>query len=340
MAALTHIDDDRGRFAGLAAVLLAVFAFVLLARNEDWKAGVDLLVTGIPAALVLTAAIARRRHEGPPPGWISAMLVAGFALSTVALFSLADLLGANTDDLESSTVTWIAVLLAAGFAFIALRRDSAICTLLAAAAAVVAVVAAVDWIFSPEGTTTIRYVLLVEGIVLLAAGIALYRRRGGHIGDDRQIGGDRHAGAAGHHGGWRHGVVLTVLSGLVIVTLALTFAQDFLTPIFGGEDESIGEVAWGWELVVLVFGLALAAFAAVTREPGPGYAAALLLLTFVTLAAAGDGFVGWPLVLLVLVVAAIAGAVARPRGRARRDADAGAAAAARPGPDDPHEVRL
>ena len=337
MAALTHIDDDRGRFAGLAAILLAVFAFVLLARNEDWKAGVDLLVTGIPAALVLAVAVARRRHAGPPPGWISAMLVAGFALSTVALFSLADLFGANTDDLDSSTATWIAAVLAAGYALIALRRDSAICTLLAAAAAVVAGVAAVDWIFSPETTSTFRYVLLVEGIVLLAAGIALWRRRGRGAGDDRHLGGDRHGADGRHVGGGRHGVVLTVLAGLVIFALAVTFVEDFFTPFFGGEGESAREVAWGWELVVLVFGLALAAFAAVTREPGPGYAAALLLATFVALAAVGEDFVGWPLVLLVLLAAAIAGAVVAPRGGAGSD---GGGVAARPGPDEPHEVRL
>jgi peptidoglycan/LPS O-acetylase OafA/YrhL len=314
MAALTHIDDDRGRFAGLAAILLAVFAYALLSRFEDWKSGVDLLVTGIPAVVVLAVAIAHRRHAGPPPGWISAMLVAGFALSTVALFSLADVLGANTDDVESSTVTWIAVVLALGFGFIARRRSSAICTLLAAAAAVVAIVAAVDWAFSPESPSTFRYVLLVLGIVLLAAGVAVYRDRG------------------------RHGVVLVVLSGLVILVMIVTFAQELIAPIFGDGGDAPGGIAWGWELAVLAFGIALAAFAVHTREPGPGYAAAILLSTFTALAAAGDGFVGWPLVLLVLLAAAIAGAVAGPRiGGGTRG---GGAVAARPGPDEPHEVRL
>lgn len=340
MGALTHIDDDRGRFAGLAAILLALLAFVLLARNEDWKAGVDLLVTGIPAALVLAAAVAPPRRDGPPRGWVSAMLVAGFALSAVALISLADVLGANTDDLDSSTATWIAAVLAAGFAFIALRRDSAICTLFAAAAAVVAVLAAIDWIFSPDGVSTFRYVLLVEGVALFAAGVALYRRRGRHGHDDRYAGDDGRTGDDRHTGGGRHGVVLTVLAGIVIFSLIVTFAQDFITPFFGGDDEGgSGGIAWGWELVALATGLALAAFAAYTREPGPGYAAALLLLAFVTLAAAGDGFVGWPLVLLVLLAAAIAGAVLAPRG----GGGAGGAHEARPtrpGPDEPHEVRL
>ena len=154
MAALTRLDDDRGRFAALAAVLVAVFVSSLLTRNEDLGAGVDLLLTGVPAALALAVALARPREAGPPPGWVSALLVVGFVLSTGALFSLADVLGADTSDAASSTVTWIALVLGGAFGFVAVRRNSAVWTFLAAVSLVVAVVAAVDWIFSPESATT------------------------------------------------------------------------------------------------------------------------------------------------------------------------------------------
>lgn len=291
MPDFSRIDDERGRFAGLAAVLLAVFVFALIARNEDWGAFVDLLFFGIPAAAVVAPAYLIPAREGPPPGWLSTMLVAAFALTAGMWLSLADLLGANVDDLSSGTVTWVSLLLAGEFAYLALRRDSAVCTLLAAGAAVVALVAAVDWIFSPEAATTFRWVFFVEGLVLIAAGVATYRDRG------------------------RHGIVLTVLSGLVILALALTFLGSLFVPFDIGGDEPSGP-GWGWELIVLAFGLGLAVFSAMTREPGPGYAAAVLLIAFVSLATIGeDAFFGWPLVVLLLFLAALA-AFLRPAGGA------------------------
>jgi hypothetical protein len=283
MPDLTTIDDDRGRFLGLASVLLGVFVFVLLARNDDWSAFVDLLLFGIPAAAVIAPAYLIPAGDSPPAGWLSAMLVVGFFLTAGMWVSLADLLGANTDDLHASTVTWISILLAAEFAYLALRRNSAVCTLLAAAAAVVAVVAAVEWIFTPDGVSTFRYVFVVLGLLLVAAGVTLYGDRG------------------------RHGTVLTVAGGLVILALALSFAQDFFNPFAGGEGGT-GGAGWGWELIVLAFGLGLAAFAAYTREPGPGYTAAILLVAFVAITTVGeDAFVGWPLVVLLLFGAALAG---------------------------------
>lgn len=310
MPDLLRLDDDRGRFAGLAAILVLLFVSSLSTRNPDWSAFVNLLLFGVPAAVILGLALARAPEAGPPPGWLSAKLVVGFVLTAGALFSLADLLGANTDDVHSSTITWIAVVLAGVFAFIARRRNSAICTLLAAGAAVVAVIAAVDWIFDPGGASTFRYVMLVEALVLVAAGVAIHRERG------------------------RHGVVLVVLSGLVVAALAGTLAFGLLGPLFGGGVDSNG-IAWGWELVVLGFGLVLAGFAALTREPGPGYVAAALLSVFASLSAAGEeSFVGWPLVLLLLLLAALAGML-----RPGNDGRAGGPAAAGPGPgEDPTDV--
>lgn len=284
MSDLLRLDDDRGRFAGLAAILLTLFLSALSSRNPDWSAGVELVLFGVPAIVVLGLALARPRDAGPPPGWISAMLVAGFALSTAALVALSEVLGADTDDLQTSTVTWIAIVLAVVFAAIAVRRNSAVCTLLAAFALVTAVLAGVDWIFEPEEPKTFRWILVGLGVVLLAAGIALYRERG------------------------RHGVVLVVVAGVTILSLAISFAADFAAPIFGGGEGSPDGIGWGWELIVLAFGLALAVFAAATREPGPGYVSAFLLSAFVGLSTAGeDGFVGWPLVLLLLLIASVAG---------------------------------
>ncbi|MDQ3739531.1 MAG: hypothetical protein M3320_02675 [Actinomycetota bacterium] len=319
MPDLLRLDDDRGRFAGLSAILLTLFVTALSSRNPDWSAAVELLLFGIPAVVVLGLALARPRDAGPPPGWISAMLVAGFALSTGALVSLADLLGANSEDLQTSTVTWIAAVLAVVFAAIAIRRSSAVCTLLAASAAVTAVLAGVDWVFEPEGAQTYRWILVALGLVLIAAGIALYRDRG------------------------RHGVVLVVLSGIVIFGITITFAAEFVTPLFGGEGGDAADgIGWGWELIMLAFGIALAAFAAYTREPGPGYVSAFLLSTFVGLSTAGEeAFVGWPLVLLLLLLATLAGIFMPGDGRPGAPGAAVAGDGPREDPGDvSREVRL
>ena len=300
MPDFARLDEDRGRFLGLAGVLLAVFVFALIARNADWSAFVKFLIFGVAGTAVIAPAYLIPRREGPPPGWLSALLVAGFALTAGFWVSLADLLGAETGDIHSSTVTWISVLLAAEFAFLSLRRDSAVYTLLAAASAVVAVLALVDWVFSPDGANTFRWIFFLEGLALFAAGFALYRERG------------------------RHGVVLVALSGIVILLLASTLIQGFISPIdLTGGDEGPAGAGAGWELIVLVFGLGLTAFAGYTREPGPGYVAAALLAAFVGLSSVGeDGFIGWPLILLLLTGGAVAAFLAgpdtgRPGGAAR-----------------------
>ena len=294
MKRLLHVDDDRGLLAAVAAIFLGLFVSQLLSRFPDWAAGVDLAIVGVAALLVLGPAVALEPRPGPPPGWLSALLVVGFGLTAGSLFILADLLGANTDDLETSTATWIAVILALAFAFIAIRRDSAICTFLAALAAVTAVLTGLDWIFSPDGVSTYRYVLLGLGLLLAAAGAYLFRR---HEAPRR-----------------RHSVLLVVLSGLVILGLAGTLPEG-LGGFFFDEGGSEG-VKPTWEAIVLAFGVGLAAFAAWTREPGPGYVAAALLFAFLTFAAMGadEKFLWWPLALLVAALAALA-AFLRPGGR-------------------------
>lgn len=303
MRRLLLVDDDRGLFAALAAVFLALFVSQLLSRFPEWGAGADFAIVAAAAVVVLGPALALERRPGPPPGWLSALLVVGFGLTAGALFTLADLLGANTEDLETSTATWIAAALAVAFALIAVRRDSAICTFLAAFAAVVAVMTGVDWIFSPEGVSTYRYVLLGLGLVLAAAGLFVFRRDA----DARR----------------RHGVLLVVLSGIVILALSLTLGNGIAWFFLGGGLGGGGGIKPTWEAIVLGFGLGLAAFSAWTREPGPGYVAAALLFAFVALVEIGarEEFLWWPLVLLLATLAALAAFLRPGRDRARRDED-------------------
>jgi hypothetical protein len=72
----------------------------------------------------------------------------------------------------------------------------------------------------------------------------------------------------------------------------------------------------GWELVLLATGLALAAYAAVDREPGPGYIGFVVLVLFIVLAglpsSSGASLIGWPILLLLLGGAGVAAGL-RPR---------------------------
>ena len=382
--------DDRGVARGLGAVLLAVTIYVTLTRfGEDWKAFPEFLISALAAGVVLFLALRHRGHSdardragrgpggvgsgaggpggsggagavavggpeagGPgahghaapsatpeddrygwivPPGWQSAMLVSGFVLSAIALVFLADLLGADTQDLQSGTVTWVSLVLAVGFAVIALRTGSAICIFLAALALVTMVLAAIDWIFSPEEPDTYRWILLLLTIGLLAAGAVLYRQRP------------------------RHGTVVVVVGGLTLLALGFLLAAESLGAQFGGVGGAGGAAdgaGTGWELVILIGAVALTLFAIATREPGPGYVAAFVLLTFVALVAEPNdddaSLIGWPIILLLLAAAALAAGF-RPGGDddngGHRDRGAGSGGPVVAGPrDDPgdttREVRL
>lgn len=274
--------------AGL--VLLAVAIFLTDSRFENqWAAGGRLVVTALPALLALGIAFFAPDDDVPPP-WLSAILVAEFALVLLALGNLADALGADSPLGSAGSLTWIG-LLVTGLAVVSSRRhNSAVMVLIAAVSATVTFLAAVDWIFDlDDPLRTFRWLLMFSAIALGGAGISLRGRRP------------------------RHGVVVVDAAGLAVLALAVTFFIGAIAGAFGGGGgENPG---WGWELFVLLAGGALVAFAVSNREPGPGYVGGLVLLAFVFLAAdSGDEptLVGWPLVLLLVSGGALALAL-RPK---------------------------
>jgi hypothetical protein len=119
----------------------------------------------------------------------------------------------------------------------------------------------------------------------------------------------------------RTGVMLVAAAGITVIASYYTFGIGL---VFG-----VGEnLGWGWELITLLQGVALAAYAATQLERGPGYLAFFVLLLFASTAAIvatdagsfifeGDepvveepdvSLIGWPLVLLIgTIVAAAAG---------------------------------
>jgi hypothetical protein len=279
-------DPARGRELAAGVLLLTVAIFLVTTLfADDWSAGARLLVAGLAAAFVIALAVLAPDEPDAPRPWLSVILVSAFVLLVLALSELADALGAEGDG-GAGTVTWIGALTTATFAWFSRRRDSGICTLLAGAAAVVTLLAAVDFVFGLDNPLrTFRWVLLFAALGLAAAGLswAAVRRR--------------------------HAVALVDVAGLASLGIAITFAFSGLAGLF--DELGFEGPGWGWELAVLAAGAGLAAIAVHWREPGPGYLAAANLFAFVAMASVTDdaSLVGWPLLLLIAAGAALAAAL-------------------------------
>jgi hypothetical protein len=162
-------------------------------------------------------------------------------------------------------------------------RESASATLIAAVAGGVALLAFVAWAWHPEGFGAFRWVLLV---LIAGFGLGALSQR------DRRR---------------RHAVALTDAAALAALALAVTLHLDtgITGAVFapGGTAEPappapVAGPGWGWQLVLFAVAFGLIAYAAVDREPGPGYlGVAVLLLTILVAGEGGTSFVGWPLVL-------------------------------------------
>jgi hypothetical protein len=290
---MAYLRPAPARAAILAAGAIALTVAIVLIDErftDTWAAGPRLLVTGAAAAFLLAVAFAAPDEPDQPRPWLSTVLVCCFVLSLFALGNLADALGADGEFNGSGTLTWVALALTGLFAAFAVRRDSAVCTLLAGIMAVVTVLAFTDWAFDPSNVAKPwRWILLVATAAFLAAGAALRAERP------------------------RHAIALVDVAALTALGLAVAVAIDVVAGLFGDGGGS-GNVAWGWELCVLAAGGAVAGFAILWRAAGPGYLAAAVLLAFVFMAASGDddpSLIGWPIVVLVIAVAAL-GTALRP----------------------------
>ncbi|UGS35478.1 hypothetical protein [Capillimicrobium parvum] len=266
----------RGDLIAAGAVVLAVGALLVDTRMQDaWAAGVRCAVVAAAAAVLLALAW-RAPVEGPAPRtYVSVLLVAAFPLAAAALAELADALGGSAG--SAGTIFWVLGALAAGYAVLAQGRGSAVCTMLAAASAVGAALAFWGWVFEPRGETAYRW-LLLGAIVLL--GLGAVRLRDGHR---------------------RHAVALIDVAGLAGIAIAAVSMLGLVV-----EGAGTGGIGTGWEIVLLIVGLGLVAYAAVDREPGPGWIGALVLVSFVSSAATDGSLLWWPLLLVVLGGAVVA----------------------------------
>jgi hypothetical protein len=291
VAALTP-HPHRGDLIAAGAVPLALGVLLVNVRLDAiWGTGVLLILTALACAVVLGMGLLAPLEGERPRSYQLVLLLAGVVLGYVALLRLAQVLGADDPLRAAGSRLWIFLVVTLFAAWLARARCSAICALVAALAGIVAVLAFVEWAFSPEGPTTTRWVLLaLAGALVLAALVGRETQR-------------------------RESVYLIDAAGVAILLLGLTFIGAVLRilTLVGAPGDLPGG---GWKLVLLGAGLGLVAYASVDREPGPAYIGTLILLLFVGLVgipgATGASLWFWPLALLLLGGVAV-GAGLRPR---------------------------
>jgi hypothetical protein len=259
----------RGDVVAAGAVALAALVLLLQLRfHATWAVGVHLVYGAAALAFVGALALQSPREGETPRAYQSALLATTFALAVPTLTRLAQVLGSEGLD-SSGTLAWVGGVLAAlGFA-LAAARASVLCVLLGSLSLVVAVVAFVQWAFSPDGPQTARWILLVLTGAFALATVAQRDRRPARA------------------------AVLADAGGLTALALAVTFALDPLLADVLGPGAGAG-----WEMFLYACGFGLCAFSAVDRVPGPGWIGVAVLVTTTIVAAGGKTtLVGWPLVL-------------------------------------------
>jgi hypothetical protein len=281
-------QPHRGDVVAAGVVVLATLVLVLEARFGDrWAAGVQLAVSGLAAALVTAMALLSPQEAATPRPYQSVLYVTSLGLLLAALADLAAVLGGALA--SAGTLAWVGAALAAPAVLYASARGSATATLIASVAGGVALLAFVAWAWHPEGFAAFRWVLLV---LMAGFGFGALSQR------DRRR---------------RHAVALTNAAALAALALAVTLQLD--TGIAGalfsqGGAATAGRVAgpgWGWQLLLFAVSFGLIAYAAVDREPGPGYlGVAVLLLTILVAGEGGTSFVGWPLALALVALGLLA----------------------------------
>jgi hypothetical protein len=280
----------RGDVVGAGAVVLAVaIGMVNVRMDANWDALVFLVLNLLGFALLFSMGMLAELEDGRPRPYQSALLVAGLFLLALSLYRLAQVFSVDHPLSASGTVFWTALILSGVAAVPAWMRNSAICALIEVVAGGISLLAFVDLVFSPRGPTTTRWILLLLLAIYVLS--SLWRR-------DRER---------------RHAVMMVNAAGLAVVALELTFFGSFLT-IFGPPPAGPG---FGWAVVMLAGGFGLVAYAAIDREPGPGYLGVLVLAIAVFLVGRPDpnaDLIFWPLFLLLVGLAGI-GLGLRPRRR-------------------------
>jgi hypothetical protein len=285
----------RGPLIAAGAVLFTVgIALEEVRLDEQLPNGVHTLIVALAAALILGLGLQAQLEGGRPAAYQSVLLVCGLLLLGGALLELANLLGADVlgDDFPAGTFVWTSLVLCAVALLTAVRRNSAIAGMIAAIAAGVAFLSAVNWIFGAESQAVFRWLLLLLALVYVLASLAL---RGGSP---------------------RHAELMVITAGLATLSIVLVASLGVLFGAFAtfGDVTEEGFLPGFWEFIVLGAGCGLIAYGAVDRVPGAAWLGFAHLVGFLVAASAGadDTLLWWPLILLLLGGGAMAAGL-RPR---------------------------
>jgi hypothetical protein len=295
----------RGPLIAAGAVVLAVGVVLAELRLGDAVSVLaHVLITGVPAAVVLGLGLQTAGEGGRPPAYQSVLLVTGLLLLEAFLLRLADALGADFgaggfgardtlvwSTLPPGTAVWTSLVLAGVAGWAAASRRSAVALLIAALAAGLALLAAIAWIFDADSQGPYRFLLLACALALALGSLVL---RGSEP---------------------RHAEQLVNAAGVAILVIPLTAAAAGalqLLSLFGGSPENL--LPGFWELVVLAAGCGLVAYGAVDRVPGAAYLGLANLAAFVAVVAVGadETLLWWPLLLILLGAGAMLAGL-RPR---------------------------
>jgi hypothetical protein len=283
----------RGPLIAAGAVLFtAAIALEEIRLDDALPNGIHLLIVAASAALIFGLGLQARPEGGSPAAYQSVLLVAGLLLLEGALLELAEILGADFfDGFPAGAIAWTSLLLCGAALYPAVRRNSAICGMVAGIALAAAILAAANWIFGADSQTFYRWLLLALAVAYVLAALVLR-------GDSP-----------------RHGELMIITAGLGTLAIAGVASVGAVVGAvvgFGGGDE--GFLPGFWEFIVLGAGCGLIAYGAVDRVPGAAWLGVAHLAAFVAAASAGadDTLLWWPLILLALGGGALAAGL-RPR---------------------------
>jgi hypothetical protein len=275
----------RGDIIAAGAVPLALAAFVIELRMTQWALGPRFVVVFLIAALLLTMGWLAPLEGDSPRAYHSVLLIAGLLPMALALVLLAELIGADRPP-GSGGESWVFAVEAGLATLLARHARSAVCTLIAALAAIVAVEEFVTWVFQPHGADTFRAILVVLTLAFAAGAVRLRDRERAHSVQLVNAGG-----------------IASLLLGLDLITglvLAGVMRASGALLAFTGTPH----VGFGWKLFLLGVGFGLIAYAGVDRERGPAFIGVAVLGVFALLTGfptSGSGsLVGWPLFLLAI----------------------------------------
>jgi hypothetical protein len=280
---LLRPPPHRGPLIAAGAVVLTVgLALEELRLADKLSPGVHLLILAVATGVILALGLQAPTEAGKPPAYQSVLLVTGLLLLFPTLLRVADALGADFSEngLPAGELTWTTAIVAGVSLYAARRKHSAICLLLAAIFAAIAILSAFQWVFEPETFKASRWLLLL--IALAAILVSLVLR-----------GGER-----------RQAELMVDAAGLAVLAIGLQAVVSYVAAgisVFasGSPDTVLPNF---WEFIVLAVGCGLIAYGAIERSPGPAWLGVANLVVFVlsAFAVSDETLKWWPLFLILL----------------------------------------